>query len=78
MQNGLPAQAAHLVSPSQTGMYSIVGLPPAEYLFVAAPEDMLTNWRRPETIEVLATQATRVALARGDVKHIDLRTRRMP
>jgi hypothetical protein len=55
-------------------VYSIGGLPPGDY-FIAAVDDRLTGeWPDPSFMNVLARFATRVAIADGGARTVDLRT----
>jgi hypothetical protein len=63
-----------LVRASRNGVYSIGGLPPGDY-FIAAVDDRLTGeWPDPSFMNVLARFATRVAIADGGARTVDLRT----
>ena len=59
---------------SQMGTYAIRGLPAGEFLVAAANGSALARWDAG-TIEALAGLATRVTIARGDVKPQNLTTR---
>jgi hypothetical protein len=65
---------ARLAMPNQNGAFSIIGLPPGDYLVAAGAEETLRPWQ-PSTIAPLVATATRVTLAHGASVRIDVRRR---
>lgn len=74
IQNGLLPDAAQVVTASQNGTYQVPDLRPGEYLAAAIGETTVAALQQPATIEALAPLATKVTLARGDTKQLDLKT----
>jgi len=57
-----------------SGTFALVNLPPGEYFVSAIPETASSNWKDAKTLDVLARSATRLTLAAGESRTIDLRT----
>jgi hypothetical protein len=57
-----------------TGAYAFTNVPPGDYLIVAVPDDVTTNWTDTPFLIELAKAATAVRLEDGDKKTQDLRT----
>jgi len=57
---------------SRTGAYSFDSLPVGDYFLVAVDSVDTDNWTDPQNLERLARQATRLKLALGESKTIDL------
>jgi hypothetical protein len=54
------------------GRFGISSLPPGDYYAVAIPEEQSADWRDPKMLEELARIATRISIAEGEHKTIDL------
>ena len=63
--------------PTAQGKFGISSLPPGDYYAVAVPEDQAGDWRDPATLDALARIATRVSIADGEYKTIDLALRQV-
>jgi hypothetical protein len=57
---------------ARNGSFTIVGLPPGEYSVVAIHEDTAPEWQDPRVLEGLARTGSRVRLAEGDARQLDL------
>jgi hypothetical protein len=73
IQNGMLPQAARVIAASQAGTYSVPDIRPGAYLVAAIGDASLATWQQAATIEALAPLATRVTLAHGDDKQLDLK-----
>jgi len=62
------------VRPDQTGRFVARGLPAGEYFAAAVEVVEQGEWFDPQFLEGLTANATRVSLADGDVKTVDVRT----
>lgn len=56
----------------QTGVFSLRALAPGGYFAVALPALDGNDWRDPDFLESLRTQATHLMVAQGETKQIDL------
>ncbi len=56
------------------GAYKVVGLPAGAYLVVAVADDAVPDWQDPTTLQTLARMATRVTLADGDTRSLEMKT----
>ena len=66
-----PRTLASVVT-SQDGSYTFRHLPPGEYYAIAVNDDDAVDWQDPRTLETLAVQATRLTVAAGVPKTLDL------
>ena len=57
---------------AQSGVFTIKGIRPGEYLAVAVPTVQNNQWNDPEFLESLRAQATRVSLREGETKQLEL------
>jgi protocatechuate 3,4-dioxygenase beta subunit len=57
---------------ARNGSYTISGLPPGEYCLVAIHEDITSDWQDPRLLDGLARSGSRVRLAEGDARLLDL------
>ena len=57
---------------SRTGSYNLEGLPPGEYCVIAIDDAESAHWMDPKTLEALARQATKLSVADGEAKTLDL------
>ena len=62
----------HIARPTLGGSYRIRGLPPAEYWIAATQEIESGDLLDPASLERLAARASRITLAAGDTKTLDL------
>lgn len=53
--------------------FGLSSVPPGDYYAIAVPEEQVTDWRDPKTLEALARLATQVSIAEGEHKTIELR-----
>jgi len=61
---------------TRSGAYTINHLPPGDYYAIAVGDADTDGWRDPDTLEALASQATRLTVAAGDAaKTLDLRVK---
>jgi hypothetical protein len=73
MAAGVNPRIVRLTRPaSQTGAFSLPNVVPGEYLVAAVPDGDLPNWRDLDAIQKLAQFATRVTVAPGEKKVVNL------
>jgi hypothetical protein len=75
LEHGLSPTRARSVPASSRGSYEIQGLLAGEYLAAAVDAGVLTRWPDRAAVEAIAPFATRVTIARGEHRQLDLRTR---
>jgi hypothetical protein len=68
----------HNARPAQDGRFTVHGVPPGDYLAVALPYVSGAEWTDPEFLDLLRDRATRVTVAEGESKVIDLVVRDRP
>jgi hypothetical protein len=56
----------------QSGLFTIKGIRPGEYLAVAVPSVKINQWNDPEYLESLRADGKRVSLRLDDAKQLDL------
>lgn len=61
------------VRPDRTGVYTLRGLPPGEYLVRAVDDVDQGEWYDPELLQSLRAGASRLTLQEGDTKSLDLK-----
>jgi len=64
--------------PNQAGRFDVRELPPEEYLAVALPNVVQTEWMSPEFLQQLRPLATGFALQEGESKTLELKLRKRP
>ncbi len=74
---GMPARVSRIVRPAKTGAFSSAGLPPGEYCIAAIPDARSTDWQEAATLSKLAALASRISLADGEKKTVDLRVQQI-
>jgi hypothetical protein len=60
-----------------TGTYKLTGLPAGSYYIAAVPEEFVSEWQDPKSLETLSRTAARVTLDDGDRKTQNVRTTRI-
>jgi hypothetical protein len=73
-QFGVTARRSRITRTSRSGAYTIVGLPPGDYFVAAVSSSASADWQAPNFLDALIRSATRVALAEGAERSVDLRT----
>jgi hypothetical protein len=68
IQDGMVARRARTAPASRTGVATMVGLSPGDYLVAAVTAESPVDLRSVQSIEMLARQATRVTLAEGETR----------
>jgi hypothetical protein len=68
IRDGMAARRARSATVSRTGVATLAAISPGEYLAVAVPEDTSFDVRSPESIEMLARQATRITVVEGETR----------
>lgn len=68
-----PPGAAGISRPDQDGRFTLRTLVPGEYFIVAVEQVQNGQWWDPEYLERVSADATRLTLAEGDSKTIDLK-----
>lgn len=61
-----------------TSAFSLTGLPAGDYFFIAVASTQIHAWQDPALLEKAAAAATRVSLAWGESRQVDLRVVRVP
>jgi protocatechuate 3,4-dioxygenase beta subunit len=69
---------AALGRPNQAGRFDVQGLPPDEYLAVALPNVVQTEWMSPEFLQQVRPLATAFVLSEGESKTLELRLKKRP
>lgn len=64
--------------PNQLGRFDVRGLPPEDYLAVALPGVVQTEWMAPEFLQSIRPLATAFALQEGESKTLDLKLKKRP
>jgi hypothetical protein len=72
--SGLPNRRSRTVRATKAGAFVISGLPPGDYFVVALTAESAGNWPDPKFVESVMRVATRVTLADGEKKRVDLKT----
>lgn len=72
IEGGMPQTFSRTVRATDTGAFTVAGLPPRDYLAVALPFDAVPPLNDPVAIEALAPLATLVPLAGGGSRSIVL------
>jgi hypothetical protein len=67
-----------MARPNQQGRFEVRALPPEEYLAVALPNVIQTEWMDPEFLQALRTTATRLILGEGETKTLTLTLQKRP
>jgi hypothetical protein len=67
-----------MARPNQQGRFEVRALPPEEYLTVALPNVIQTEWMDPEFLQALRTTATRLILGEGETKTLTLTLQKRP
>ena len=70
---GVPPHRPREARVSGSGVFRIDGLPPGDYIFVAVDDADAENWQDEARLAKLAPLGTRVTLAAGEPRTIDLR-----
>lgn len=77
LANGMSQRLMRQVTPGTPGAWGAAGLPPGEYLAVALDSADVADTQDPAWFDALARAATRVTLADGEVKTLDLSVARV-
>jgi protocatechuate 3,4-dioxygenase beta subunit len=64
--------------PNQLGRFDVRGLPPEEYLAVALPNVVQTEWMSPEFLQQVRPLATTFVLQEGETKTLELKLKKRP
>jgi protocatechuate 3,4-dioxygenase beta subunit len=64
--------------PNQFGRFEVRGLPPEDYLVVALPGVVQTEWMAPEFLQQLRPLATSFILQEGESKTLELKLKKRP
>ncbi len=75
LAQGLPPTRSRSTLTSTGGSYELQALLPGEYLAAAVSLDVLKQWPDAFSVQTIAPFATRVTIARGESKRLDLETR---
>jgi hypothetical protein len=74
IKGGLSPLATRVEPVTQGGAFT-VPMRPGEYLVAAVADAMTANWPNAQSVESLAATATRVTIARGESRQLELRRR---
>ena len=58
--------------PNQSGRFQVKNLPAGDYYAIAVEYIPQGEWNDPEVLDRLKARATRLSLAEGDVKNVEL------
>lgn len=75
---GLTPQRLKSAPLAGTSTFSLTGLPAGDYFFIAVASTQVHAWQDPAFLEKAAAVATRVSLAWGESRQVDLRVVRVP
>src|SRR5262249_20725467 len=67
-----------LVRPTQQGRFDVRGIPPEDYLAIALPNVVGSEWQDPDFLKQLRAQATSFVLTEGESKTLDLKLKKRP
>jgi protocatechuate 3,4-dioxygenase beta subunit len=67
-----------MVRPNQQGMFTARGLPPDQYLAIALPNVVFTEWTDPAFLQQLRPGATGFVLSEGETKTLTLSLKKHP
>jgi hypothetical protein len=67
-----------MARPTQHGRFDVRGLPPEDYLVVALPNVIGTEWQDPDFLQQLRLQATSFVLMEGEAKTLELKLKKRP
>ena len=68
IQDGMVARRTRTATVSRTGVATLVGITAGDYLAIAVPAETPFDLRSPQSIEMLARQATRITVAHGETR----------
>jgi hypothetical protein len=74
---GASPRRERLTRASSKGAYEFVNMPASDYFLVAVSDEFTANWQDPRQLDVLSRSATRVTVADGERKTMDLTTARI-
>jgi hypothetical protein len=74
---GIAPRQIRSVRPDRLGSFSLQDLPPGKYFVVAISDVLAGEWQLPEFLESLTSHATRVDLALGETRQLQLQTVRL-
>jgi hypothetical protein len=75
MNYGTNPRRVRMTRASKSGTYSFNGLPEGDYYVIAIGEEVAGEWQDPRFLEAMTREATRVTIADGDKRAIDLERR---
>jgi hypothetical protein len=75
MNYGVNPRRVRMTRTSKSGTYSFNGLPEGDYHLIAIGEEVAGEWQDPRFLEAMTREATRVTIAEGDTRAIDLERR---
>ncbi len=59
---------------TSAGGYTIAGIPPGDYYILAADDASIGDWQDPKRLDAAARAGTRITIAEGDQRSLDLKT----
>ena len=66
------------VRADKDGRFMAIGFPAGTYLVAAVAEEASAEWQNPQTLKALARLATKITLADGEARQLDLTTVTVP
>jgi protocatechuate 3,4-dioxygenase beta subunit len=67
-----------MARPAQDGRFEVRGLPPQDYLVIALPSIVGSEWQDPEFLHQLRSQATALVLTEGESRTLELKLMKRP
>jgi len=67
-----------MARPTQQGRFDVRGLPPEDYLVIALPNVVGTEWQDPDFLHQLGPEATSFVLSEGESRTLDLKLKKRP
>jgi|SRR5579864_3711397 len=73
LSGGTAGRLSRLLGIDGSGRFTYTGLPAGDYDVAAIPSDLANDWQDPKILETIARGATRISLADGEHKSVDLK-----
>jgi len=67
-----------MARPAQDGRFEVRGLPTQDYLVIALPSVVGSEWQDPEFLQQLRSQATSLVLTEGESRTLELKLKKRP
>jgi uncharacterized protein (DUF2141 family) len=73
VDNGMPSRVMRQARTSKTGTYQVTALPAGDYFVAAIPDELSADWLDPAMLPAIVRVASRISVAEGEKKTLDLR-----